>query len=313
MLRGVLLAAADSDTLRGLATTAPVARGVARRFVAGEDLDAALAVVTDANRRGLAVTLDHLGEAVDDPTASRDAVKVYVAGLDAIGAQGLDASVSVKASLFGLRRDPGTCRAMIGEIAAAARRAGTHVTVDMEDSSLTQATIDLVLALRADGHDHVGCAVQAYLYRTPDDVRRLVAEGVSLRLCKGAYDEPDSLAHQGRAAIRDAYVHAAGIMLDAVAATGAPRPRFATHDHVLLHRVRSEVVQRGLDDSCHEVQTLYGVRPDWEAELVRRGLAVRVYVPFGTRWYPYLVRRLAERPANLQLFLRALVSHRRPS
>lgn len=310
MLRRTLLAAADDERLRRLATTAPVARGVARRFVAGEDLEAALAVVADRNASGLAVTLDHLGEAVDDPSASRQAVDVYVAALEAIASRGLDGSVSVKASQFGLVRDPDRCRALVGEIATAARQAGTHVTVDMEDSSLTQATVDLVLALRDEGHDHVGCAVQAYLHRTPDDVARLVASGASLRLCKGAYAEGPDVAHQDRAVIRDAYVEAAAIMLGAAGAGGG-RPRFATHDHLLLHRVRSEVARQGLADDTFEVQTLYGVRPDWELDLVRRGLAVRVYVPFGTRWYPYLVRRLAERPANLQFFLRALVSGRR--
>ena len=312
MLRRMLLAAADNDRLRHLATTAPVARGVARRFVAGETLDEAMAVVADRNAAGLAVTLDHLGEAVDDPTASRQAVDVYVHTLDAVGKRGLDASVSVKASQFGLARDPDRCRTLVGEIADAAARAGTHLTIDMEGSALTAATVDLVLALRDEGHDHVGCAVQAYLHRTPDDVDRLLATGASLRLCKGAYDEPADIAHQDREAIRDAYVHVAGQMLEAGAAGGG-RPRFATHDHLLLHRVRAEVARRGLRDDAYEVQTLYGVRPDWELELVRRGVAVRVYVPFGTRWYPYLVRRMAERPANLQLFLRALVSGRRTS
>lgn len=312
MLRRALLAAADNDRLRHLATTAPVARGVAHRFVAGETLEEALDVVATHGRAGKAVTLDHLGEAVDDPAASREAVDTYVASLDAIGALGLDASVSVKASQFGLATDPAAARSLIGEIATAAKAAGSHVTIDMEDSSLTSATVDLVLALRDEGHDHVGCAVQAYLHRTPDDVRRLVAEGASLRLCKGAYDEPPSVAHQGREAVRDAYVEVAGILLDAVG-VGGGLPRFATHDHMLLHRVRGEVARRGLGTDAYEVQTLYGVRPDWESELVRRGLAVRVYVPFGTRWYPYLVRRLAERPANLQFFLRALLTGGRPT
>ena len=311
MLRRALLAAADDERLRHLAMTNPVARGVAHRFVAGEELDEALAVVAEHGRTGRAVTLDHLGEAVDDPTASREAVDTYVAALDAIGARGLDASVSVKASQFGLGTDADAARELVGEIATAAKAAGTHVTIDMEDSSLTTATVDLVLALRADGHDHVGCAVQAYLHRTPDDVRRLVDAGASLRLCKGAYDEPASVAHQSREAIRDAYVEVAGIMLDAVAAGGG-LPRFATHDHMLLHRVRGEVARRGLDTAAYEVQTLYGVRPDWELELVRRGLGVRVYVPFGTRWYPYLVRRLAERPANLTFFARARLTGGRP-
>jgi proline dehydrogenase len=312
LLRRALLAAADNDRLRRLAMDAPIARGVAHRFVAGETLEEAMDVVAAHNRRGIAVTLDHLGEAVDDPTASREAADTYVASLEAIGARGADASVSVKASQFGLGRDPDTCRAMVGEIATAAKEAGTHVTIDMEDSSLTQATVDLVLALREDGHEHVGCAVQAYLHRTPADVELLVSSGASLRLCKGAYDEDPAIAHQGAEAIRAAYVEVAGIMLDAQQAGGG-RPRFATHDHMLLHRVRAEMARRGVGEDQVEVQTLYGVRPDWEGELVRRGLDVRVYVPFGTRWYPYLVRRLAERPANLQFFLRALVSGGRPS
>lgn len=313
MLRRTLLAAARSDRLREVATTAPAARKVALRFVAGETLDEAMGVVTDRNAHGVAVTLDHVGEAVDDPTQSQAAVDVYVAALERIGAQGLDASVSVKASQFGLTADPGRCRDLLGQIATAAKAAGTHVTVDMEDSSLTDAIIDLVLDLRADGHEHVGCAIQAYLYRTPEDARRLVDAGASLRLCKGAYDEGPDVAHQGREAIRDAFVDVAGILLDGVVTGVGGRPRFATHDHVLLHRVRDEVARRGLDDDVHEVQALYGIRPDWQADLVRRGLGLRVYVPFGTRWYPYLVRRMAERPANLQFFLRGLWSSVRSS
>ncbi len=313
MLRRSLLALAGSDRLREVAMTAPAARKVARRFVAGETLDEAMAVVSDCNARGVAVTLDHLGEAVDDPTQSQAAVDVYVAALERIAAEGLDGSVSVKASQFGLTSDPARCRDLVGQVATAAKAAGTHVTIDMEDSSLTTATIDLVLDLRADGHDHVGCAIQAYLHRTPDDARRLVEAGASLRLCKGAYDEGPEVAHQGREAVRDAYVEVAGILLDGVATGAGGRPRFATHDHVLLHRVRDEVARRGLDDDVHEVQALYGIRPDWQADLVRRGLALRVYVPFGTRWYPYLVRRMAERPANLQFFLRGLWSSMRSS
>ncbi len=306
MLRTALFAAARSDTLRQLAMTTPVARRVARRFVAGETLGEALDVITTLNSRGMSVTLDHLGEAVDDPERSREAADAYIHALDAIHDRGLDASVSVKASQLGLPDDPDRARQLIGEIADAARRTGAHVTIDMEGSDLTQATVDLVLALRSDGHDHVGCAVQAYLHRTVDDVRRLVADGASLRLCKGAYDEPADIAHQGREEIRDAYVQAAGTMLDAL--PDGPVPRFATHDHWLLHRVRAAARDRGLDDTAFEVQALYGVRPDWQAELVRRGLALRVYVPFGTHWYPYLVRRMAERPANALFFLRALAA-----
>lgn len=309
MLRRALLAAADSDRLQHLATTAPVARAVARQFVAGEDLDDAIAVIRRANAAGLAVTLDHLGESIEDPTQAREAVAVNVEALERIAADGLDASVSVKASAFGLTADPQGCRDRIGKIAAAARTAGTHVTVDMEGSDLTHATVDLVLALREQGHDHVGCAIQSYLHRTPDDARRLAAAGASLRLCKGAYDESADIALQRRDEIDDAYVATAEILLAAYRGGGG-LPRFATHDHRLLHRVRAVARDLGLGDDAFEVQALYGVRGDWQHKLVGRGLQVRVYVPFGARWYPYLVRRMAERPANLQFFLRALLAGR---
>lgn len=312
MLRRTLLAAADNATLRRLAGSVPVAQQVVRRFVAGETRDEALTVVETLGARGLQVTLDHLGEAVDDPTAARLATDEYVRVLTEIGSRGLGTSVSVKASQFGLASDPDRCRALLGEIAVAARDADTHVTIDMEDSSLTDATIELVLDLRGAGHDHVGCAVQAYLYRTLGDVERLVASGASLRLCKGAYDESADIALQGRDEIRDAYVGLATTLLQA-ARDGGGLPRFATHDHLLLHRVRDVARREALDDTAFEVQALYGVRPEWQADLARRGLMVRVYVPFGTHWYPYLVRRLAERPANLQFFLRALWSWRQTS
>lgn len=301
MLRRTLLAAANNHRLRGLAQRSRLARPVVRRFVAGETLEEALDVIADLNQQGVSVTLDHVGESVNDPDRSNEAADAYVAALEAIQERGLDASVSLKASQFGLPGDPGRALATISRIAAAARAAGTHVTIDMEDSSLTDATLDLVGALRAGGHDHVGCAVQAYLHRTPADVKKLVANGASLRLCKGAYDESEDIAQQDGDQIRQAFVDVAAIML-----TGDPLPRFATHDDRLLHAVRARAHELGRSDRDFEVQVLHGVRPEWQADLVRRGLNVRVYVPFGSHWYPYLVRRMAERPANLLFFLRAV-------
>ncbi len=303
MLRRLLLAAADSDRLQALARSSRAAAPVVNRFVAGEALEDALAVVVDLNARGMAVTLDHLGEAVTDPAAADAAAQAYVAALDAIADRGLDCSLSVKLTQFGLEVDEADCRRRVAAVARRAAEVGTHVTVDMEGSALTGRTIDLVADLRAAGHDNLGCAVQAYLHRTRDDAARLAGLGASLRVCKGAYDEPAAIAHQDREAIRDNYEAIAADLL-----AGDTFPRFATHDHVLLHRVRTTARALGRRDDEFEVQLLHGVRTDWREALVERGLRVRVYVPFGAQWYPYLVRRLAERPANLQFFLRALAS-----
>jgi proline dehydrogenase len=178
---------------------------------------------------------------------------------------------------------------------------GTHVTIDMEGSDLTEQTVELVARVRGDGHDNVGCAVQAYLHRTPADVKRLTDLGASLRLCKGAYAEPPHLALQSRDEISAAYLAQAEDLL-----TSGTFPRFATHDHRLLHRVRLAARRMEIPDDAYEIQMLYGIREPLQHLMVARGHRVRVYVPFGDLWYPYFMRRLAERPANLVFFLRAL-------
>jgi proline dehydrogenase len=253
----------------------------------------------------LAASLDHLGEAVRDEAIAWQALGTYHDALKAIDARGLDCSVSVKLTQLGLGIDRSLCRSLVAEIAAAAGDVGTHVTVDMEGSALTQATVDLVADLRADGHDNVGCAVQSYLHRTSDDIRRLTATGASLRLCKGAYDEPEDIAYQDRGGISAAYLRDAELLL-----RSGTFPRFATHDHRLVHHVRTLARRLEIPDDAYEFQQLHGVREPLQKLLVERGHRVRIYVPFGTHWYPYFVRRLAERPANLVFFLRALVGGR---
>lgn len=305
MLRRALLAMADSRRLRDTASHNPAARRVARRFVAGERLEDALKAAAALNQRGARVTLDHLGEAVHDPSVARRAAEVYLDALAQIGARGLDASVSVKPTQLGLDIDAGLCQQLIGEVAAAGRDVGTHVTIDMEGSAYTQATVDLVLALRAAGHDNVGCAVQAYLHRTPADVRTLTGVGASLRLCKGAYAEPEEIAWQHRDQISNAFLDCAAIVL-----SGDTYGRFATHDHVLIGRIRQLAHRLGVGPDRYEFQMLHGIREPLRQRLLDAGHDVRIYVPFGGEWYPYLTRRLAERPANLLFFLRALAGRR---
>lgn len=301
VLRRTLLAAAGSERLRRWAMDARLARAVADRFVAGETLDEALEAVRALHGLGMAVTLDHLGEAVHDPGVARSEADAVLEALQAVAEEPADCSVSVKPTALGMDVDEQLCRQLTEKICEAAAAAGTHVTIDMEGSDYTQRTVDLVAALRADGHENVGCAVQSYLHRTVDDVRSLTRLGASLRICKGAYAEPPEIAYQDGSEIDASFLRAAQVALDA-----GTFGRFATHDHLLIARLRNLARRRGVPPDAYEFQMLYGVREPLQRELVAQGHGVRIYVPYGDQWYPYFVRRLAERPANLVFFLRAL-------
>lgn len=304
MLRRALVAASRSRTLRRVATDVPIARHVAERFVAGETLDQALAATRELNAAGFQVTLDHLGESVDDEAIARASADVYLDALDRIRDEGLDCSVSVKPTQLGMDLSAELCEKLIGEISSRAADVGTHVMIDMEGSDYTQPTIDLVVRLRESGHD-VGCAVQTYLHRTVDDVRHLTGLGASLRICKGAYAEPAEIAYQDGAAVDDSYLRCAEVVL-----RGTTFGRFATHDHRIISRTRNLARRYQVGTERYEFQMLYGVREPLQQELVAHGEKVRIYVPFGDEWYPYFTRRLAERPANLVFFLRALAGRR---
>lgn len=305
MLRRSLIAASASDRLRQIATEFGPARRVAERFVAGEDLAEALAVADSLNQSGMTASLDHLGESVDDERVARRAADVYVEALDRIEEAGLDASISVKLTQIGIEIAPELCHDLVARVCRRAASTGRPVTVDMEGSAYTDATVNLVLRLREEGHANVGCAVQSYLHRTPSDVDRLIEAGASLRLCKGAYLEPPEIAHQSDREIDAAFLDLAERLL----ASGT-YPRIATHDHRLIHHVKNLVRRLGVDRADFEFQMLYGVREPLQRQLVDDGFRLRIYVPFGDEWYPYFMRRLAERPANLGFFLRALAGRR---
>ncbi|MGH3665323.1 MAG: proline dehydrogenase family protein [Egibacteraceae bacterium] len=301
LLRTPLLKAADSAFLQRQVTSRRVTRNLALRYVAGETLDEGLAVTRTLAAQGRSVTFDYLGEAVSTEDEARAASKIVLEAIDRIGQEQLPAGVSVKPTQMGLERSPELCAELLDEICQAAGRIGQHVTFDMEGSSVTEPTVAMVERLRATGHGDVGCAVQSYLYRTRADVERLTAAGASLRLCKGAYAEPPEVAFQSRAEVDISYADCATYLLER-----GVYPRIATHDVRLIDHVKRTVARLGKELDDFEFQMLYGVRASLQDALVNEGYRLRVYVPFGHQWYPYFMRRLAERPANIIFFLRSL-------
>jgi len=309
VLRRVLLAASASQQVRQLITTAPLTRNVVRRFVAGDNAAAALAVAERLIGQGLSVTMDYLGEDTVDPDQAAAVANEYVALLDLLASAGLTvggrAEVSVKPTAVGLglpEHGAKTAAENIVRICAAARAAGTTVTVDAEDQHRVEATLRLVNELRADVPD-LGCVIQSYLRRSPGDCEALAVAGSRVRLCKGAYRAPDGVALAARSEIDRSYARCMRILLD-----GRGYPMLATHDPRLIAIAKSRVSTIGRDPGSFEYQMLYGIRTDEQARLAAEGAQVRVYVPYGNDWYGYFMRRLAERPANLTVFLRALSS-----
>ena len=307
MLRWMLLQAADNPTLAAFARSSSLVRGVVDRYVAGESTEDGIAAASSLAAGGIDLTIDHVGEFVDSMEQAEQAAEVYRGLLERIGDRELPAGVSAKPSQFGLLIDRDACVTLIHDVAKRAATAGVHVTLDMEDHTVTETTVRLVEEAHAAGATNVGCAVQSYLHRTPEDVRRLTHLGASIRLCKGAYAEPAHLAHQRSVEVTRAYLRDARYLL-----REATEPRFATHDHKLVAAIKREAAELGRDRGSYEFQMLYGVRPDMQRALVADGYRLRVYLPFGTQWYPYFTRRLAERPANLIFFARSLTAAARP-
>ncbi len=301
MLRTLLLRASSSRALARQVANRPLSRDIVARFVAGESVSEGLDAAAELARRGMSVTLDHVGEHVENDDQARAAAEVYhrLLGSEAVATGTV--SISVKPTQLGLLLDAELCQALVGDLAAHAAGSGVHVTLDMEDHTVTEATVAMAERAHRDGYPNVAVALQAALHRTPEDVRRLTAVGASIRLCKGAYAEPVHLAHTDRAAVDRSYLDAAHFLLE-----HAAEPRFATHDHRLVAAIRRRAAEIGRLPGTYEFQLLYGVREDMQRALVGDGHRVRVYVPFGAEWFPYFTRRLAERPANLALLVRAL-------
>ncbi|WP_037602234.1 proline dehydrogenase family protein [Streptacidiphilus rugosus] len=304
--RRVLLAAARSPQARRVVVGAPGGKAVVARFVAGEERADAVAAVDRLIARGLHVSLDHLGEDPEDDEHAAAITAEYVGLLAALDEAGLArrAEVSVKLSALGAglgRSGDALAADRLRTVCAAAAAAGTTVTVDMEGHARTDATLATALALRADFPD-LGVVLQAYLRRTEADCRELLGAGSRVRLVKGAYDEPEALAFKERVTVDRAYVRCLRLLME-----GQGYPMIATHDPRLIEIAGRFAVRTGRPQESYEFQMLYGIREDEQRRLAAAGETVRVYVPYGTDWYAYFMRRLAERPANLAFFARALV------
>ncbi|HEX9645163.1 MAG TPA: proline dehydrogenase family protein [Acidimicrobiia bacterium] len=294
----VVVAVTSWRAVRWLFTRTRIGRRVALRFVAGEALDDAVRVARGLNDAGMSVSLDHLGEHVTDAASATAARDAYLACLDRIAADGLDANISVKLTQLGLGLDEGLCADNLQALARRAAGLGLTVTIDMEESNHTGATLRLYETVGR-VHGNLGVAIQAYLHRTPADLDHIIPLGGHIRLCKGAYDEGVAVALQSRVDIDSAYDRLLGRLMEA----SETMPAVATHDGARIARALDLAVMRA---GPFEFQMLFGVRTRLQQELVEAGHPMRVYLPYGDSWYPYLTRRLAERPANVWFFVRAL-------
>jgi proline dehydrogenase len=301
MLKATLLKAAGSPSLKRLVTSNPVARRVARRFIAGDTLDEAEQAIRVLNDRGVSVALDYLGENTESEAQARESTGAYLAALDRIQEYGLDANISVKLTAMGLDLGLELALEEATRVAARGKEVGAMVGVDMEANAYVDRTLDVVETLRR-SYDDVGVCLQSYLYRTRDDLDRLNRARVPVRLVKGAYQEPPEVAYPHKAGVDGAYAR----LLDTLVQAN-PYPMVATHDPALVRLTKTLVAKHGRDRDTFEFQMLYGVRRDLQEEVVAEGYRLRVYVPYGTQWFPYFMRRLAERPANLYFFLSNLV------
>ncbi len=307
LLRQPILMLSRSDAVKRLVSTLPVSSGIVTSYVPGETTEAAVEATGQLIADGLTVTLDFLGEDTLDQAQADATVAAYVELLEQLSAKGLarQAEVSVKLSAIGQALpDQGHKIALENArtICRAARNAGTTVTLDMEDHTTTDSTLQILRELRKD-FPETGAVLQAYLHRTEADCRALAYEGSRVRLCKGAYNEPESVAYQSSLDVDKSYVRCLKILLG-----GQGYPMIATHDPRMVAIASSIAADRGRAKGTYEFQMLYGIRPTEQRRLAKSGETMRVYIPYGQEWYGYLMRRLAERPANLSFFVKSLVS-----
>ncbi len=302
MLRSALLYLSEQKGLQNFILRSKLARGMSHRFVAGERLDEAIEVTRDLNARGMDVTLDHLGEAVEREDQANRATDDYIKILERIDSEnGVNASISIKPTQLGLAIDPELALQNLQRLGDAAREYENFVRIDMESSDYTQSTLDVFFALFHD-NKNLGTVIQSYLRRSEDDIRKLASMAAPVRLCKGAYKEPEELAFQRKSEVDDSYVRLLEILMDSESPLA-----IATHDHAMIDAGKRLISKYPNRRAPVEFQMLYGIRRDLQARLVEEGYKMRVYVPYGSDWYPYFMRRMAERPANLFFVLRASV------
>ena len=295
MLRSALLYLSNQQQVFRFVRKNRLAKSFANRFVAGETLATALEAVENLNARGITASLDLLGESVHNEGEARAAGREYLTMLDSINERGLNANVSVKLTAMGLDISEELCCRVMQDILDRAVKYDTFVRIDMESSAYTQRTLDLFEhRLFPAYREHVGIVLQSYLYRTFADVEHANRIRARVRICKGAYKEPDTVAYAEKKEVDANYVKCMHELMQ-----NGNYPGIATHDEAIVREAKRFAKEKAIDSSRYEFQMLYGVRRDLQDQLVREGYRMRVYVPFGTQWYPYLMRRLAERPANV--------------
>ena len=303
VLRTLLLRLSENGSIRNWMETSPTAARLTSRFVAGHSIEPEIAVIERLSREKVLATVDYLGENVrslDEAAQTRD---TYIQILGQIARLGLGATISIKLTQFGLGMSADVCRENVDPLVAKAKELGTSVEIDMESSEYVDRTLEIVAAM----HAKYGCVrsvIQAYLRRSEKDITCLSAAQIPIRLCKGAYKEPPAVAYQKKAEVDASYIR----LMHQILERGA-YPAIATHDEKMITEALAEVKRRGLGPHCLEYQMLYGIRRDLQRRIVAEGYRLRLYVPYGDAWYPYFMRRLAERPANVMFLMRNLLRH----
>ena len=313
MMRSFFIYLSKANWARKFVTSMSFAWKMASRFVAGEKLEDAIRAIKELNAKGINATLDHLGEHTATVDDARAATRDILEALDAIQTTGVRANVSIKLTQLGLGLDAKECANNLAAIVERAASYNNFVRVDMEDSPVTQITLDIMREMRQRGFNNVGIVIQAYLYRSEADIKQLVQDCYTVRLCKGAYKEPASVAFPKKKDVDANYDRLAALLMDGEKAQGCPVsgedgrfppiPGIATHDPKRVDFAREYAQKIGLPQQAIEFQMLYGIRRELQSQLASEGYPVRVYVPYGTEWYPYYMRRLAERPANVWFFI----------
>lgn len=301
VIKSAFLYLSKSERFKKFLTRFKSFNNVTRRFVAGEDLTDAVEAIRQLNRQGINASFDHLGESITSEVETRKEVNEYVRVLDSIHDHNLDSNVSVKLTQLGLDVSEDLCYANTRLIVEAALRHNNFVRIDMEDSTKTDGTLQVFKRLRAD-FENVGIVIQAYLFRSEKDIEELLKLGARIRVCKGAYKEPASVAFPKKAAVDANFIKLTKLLLSSDAYHG-----IATHDENMITATIEFAKERDISPDKFEFQMLYGIRRDLQEKLVRDGYRMRVYVPYGRYWYPYFMRRLAERPANMWFVFRNMI------
>lgn len=306
MIRTILIYLSQNETFKKFVMKFPLSKKMSRRFVVGEKLSEAVSAITLLNGCGITATLDHLGENVKDEKDAKASAAAYLEILDEIKRSGIDSHVSLKLTQMGLDVGEEVCMRNVEEIVRLAEKYSNFVRIDMEGSPYTQKTIDVFYRLRK-YHRNVGIVIQSYLYRSQGDIEKIIENGYGVRLCKGAYKESEDIAFPKKRDVDANYKKLTEMLLSEKARTNGVYPAIATHDEKIIDWVKEIVTKNGIAKDTFEFQMLNGIRRDLQKKLVEEGYRVRIYVPYGDQWYPYYMRRLAERPANIIFLIKNIL------